>query len=465
MLGIAIHGAVQAHGISGSDAAFVARNQGAQIIPFLYLGAKHMVTGYDHLLFILGVIFFLYRLSHVALYVTMFSIGHSITLLTGVLGGIHVNPYLIDAIIGLSVVYKAFDNLEGFQTLFGFQINQKAAVLVFGLLLVGELHPLLLAGFLYIGSGLGLAATLLIRRVGRADKPPIDWPPRHDWPALAAAIVLGGAIAPTLLMFGLQQTPASVTSLLLNLESVLTALLAWVVFREHVDRRIALGMMLIVAGGLALSWHPGQHESISLGSLLIPGACLCWAADNNFTRKVSNGDAVLLTCMKGLAAGVINLSLAWLLDLRFPALGSPMAGALITGFIGYGVSLTLFVLALRHLGAARTGAYFSLAPFVGVIIALLFQHEPLTVQLLVAAALMALGLWLHLTEHHEHDHTHQPLEHAHVHTHDAHHQHEHDFPWKSDVPHTHNHQHVVLTHRHPHFPDTHHQHGHSDHKH
>lgn len=122
-----------AHGIGGKDAAFVAATKGPEIIPFLYLGAKHMVTGYDHLLFIVGVIFFLYRLSHVVVYVTMFSIGHSITLLTGVLFGLHVNAYLVDAVIGLSIVYKAFDNLNGFQTVFGFQPNTKAAVLAFGL--------------------------------------------------------------------------------------------------------------------------------------------------------------------------------------------------------------------------------------------------------------------------------------------------------------------------------------------
>jgi hypothetical protein len=133
LLGLLFSALVQAHGIAGSDAAFVAGNQGTQIIPFIYLGAKHMVTGYDHLLFIFGVIFFLYRLSHVALYVTLFSIGHSTTLLAGVLGGIHVNPYLIDAIIGLSVVYKAFDNLDGFKTLFGVEFNQKLMVLIFGL--------------------------------------------------------------------------------------------------------------------------------------------------------------------------------------------------------------------------------------------------------------------------------------------------------------------------------------------
>ena len=133
LLALAMAAPALAHNISGKDAAFVASSAGAHIGPFLYLGAKHMVTGYDHLLFILGVVFFLYRLQHVALYVTMFSLGHSITLLTGVLTGFHVNPYLIDAIIGLSVVYKAFDNLDGFRTLFGVQPDTRLVVLVFGL--------------------------------------------------------------------------------------------------------------------------------------------------------------------------------------------------------------------------------------------------------------------------------------------------------------------------------------------
>jgi hypothetical protein len=133
LTGILLAAAARAHGIDESDAGFVASNTGPQIVPFLYLGAKHMVTGYDHLLFIFGVIFFLYRLSHVAIYVTMFSIGHSITLLAGVLGGFHISPYLIDAIIGLSVVYKGFDNLNGFKTLFGIELDQKLAVLIFGL--------------------------------------------------------------------------------------------------------------------------------------------------------------------------------------------------------------------------------------------------------------------------------------------------------------------------------------------
>ncbi|WP_231737462.1 HupE/UreJ family protein [Caulobacter flavus] len=131
---LALAGTAAAHGLGGKDAAFVAETQGPDPIPFLYLGAKHMVTGYDHLLFILGVIFFLYRMRDVGLYVTLFSVGHSLTLLAGVLGGITVNSYLVDAVIGLSVAYKAFDNLGGFRTLFGVQPDPKAAVFGFGLI-------------------------------------------------------------------------------------------------------------------------------------------------------------------------------------------------------------------------------------------------------------------------------------------------------------------------------------------
>lgn len=134
LLALLVAGPAAAHGLGGKDAAFVAATQGADIVPFLYLGAKHMVTGYDHLLFILGVIFFLYRMKDVGLYVTLFSVGHSLTLLAGVLGRIEVNPYVVDAIIGLSVAYKAFDNLSGFRTLFGVQPNPRTAVFGFGLI-------------------------------------------------------------------------------------------------------------------------------------------------------------------------------------------------------------------------------------------------------------------------------------------------------------------------------------------
>jgi EamA-like transporter family len=161
--------------------------------------------------------------------------------------------------------------------------------------------------------------------------------------------------------------------------------------------------------------------------------------------------------IKGLAAGGVNLTLALLLGARLPSF-SAIGGALVVGFFGVGVSLVLFVLALRHLGSARTGAYFSLAPFLGAVIAIVLLNEPVTVQLIVAGALMAFGLWLHLTEHHEHDHTHEAVEHEHSHVHDHHHQHAHE--GTVSEPHTHWHRHDGLRHRHAHYPDLHHRHEH-----
>lgn len=131
-ISVAMTSLVNAHGVAEGDATFIEQANGAQIIPFIYLGAKHMVTGYDHLLFLIGVIFFLYKMKDVAIYVTLFAVGHSTTLLYGVLSGTHVNPYIVDAIIGFSVVYKALDNIGAFKRWFGFQPNTKVAVLIFG---------------------------------------------------------------------------------------------------------------------------------------------------------------------------------------------------------------------------------------------------------------------------------------------------------------------------------------------
>ncbi|MBU6494436.1 MAG: DMT family transporter, partial [Burkholderiales bacterium] len=191
----------------------------------------------------------------------------------------------------------------------------------------------------------------------------------------------------------------------------------------------------------------------------IAGACLCWAIDNNLTRKVSANDAMTIACIKGLVAGAVNFGLALALGARLPGPASA-AAAMLTGFAGYGVSLVLFVVALRHLGTARTGAYFSVAPLFGVTLALALWPALPTPLFWVATALMALGVWLHLRERHEHEHTHAALEHTHSHRHDAHHQHTHDFPWDGNEPHTHPHRHEVVTHSHPHFPDIHHRHRH-----
>ncbi|MDB5761783.1 MAG: cnrT [Herminiimonas sp.] len=338
----------------------------------------------------------------------------------------------------------------------------------FAKLLVGQTTPLVLAGLLYLGSGIGLGAWLLLRRWTRRSTAGDARLAIPDLPWLAGAVLAGGIAGPILLMTGLSRTPASTASLLLNMESVLTALLAWFVFREQFDRRIFIGMTLIVLAGVLLSWEQrtqaGSAAAIPWGAICIVGACLCWAIDNNLTRKVSTSDAVQIAAVKGLVAGIFNFSIAWWLGMPLPALSSAAAAGLV-GFCGYGVSLVLFVLALRHLGTARTGAYFSAAPFAGAAISMLMPGDTPDVIFWLAAVLMGAGIWLHLTENHMHKHRHSRLSHGHTHSHDAHHQHIHDFPWNGEEPHIHPHQHETQVHEHPHFPDIHHRHGHQDHPH
>jgi drug/metabolite transporter (DMT)-like permease len=322
-------------------------------------------------------------------------------------------------------------------------------------LLVGEVQPLALAGLLYLGSGIGLLVWFLLRkREERATNLS-----RADLPWLAGAILAGGVVGPALLMYGLTRTDGGTASLLLNLEAVLTASIAWIVFRENVDRRVFLGMVAIVAGGVVLSWDEMPRGGGLTGPLLIAGGCLAWAIDNNLTRRVSGGDAVTIAGVKGLVAGAANLSLALFQGAALPGTGI-LASAAAVGFFGYGISLVLFVVALRNLGTARTGAYFSVAPFFGAALALLVLRESASAAFWIAAALMALGVWLHLTERHEHEHVHEPMEHTHPHAHDDHHQHGHGFAWQGDEPHTHPHRHRRMTHSHPHYPDLHHRHDH-----
>ena len=325
-------------------------------------------------------------------------------------------------------------------------------------LLVGAAPPVLLAGLLYLGSGVGLLGWWLWRRrVGRETREAALT--RRDVPWLAGAILSGGVTGPVLVMLGLTHVAATSASLLLNLEGVFTALLAWFVFRENFDRRIAFGMAAIVAGGVLLSWPEEGGGSTSLWALAIAGACLAWAIDNNLTRKIAAGDPVQIAGLKGLVAGFANTGIALALGHAFPsAVVTTAAG--VVGLLGYGVSLVLFVLALRHLGSARTGAYFSTAPFIGAALSLVLWREAPGTLFWVAAGLMAAGVWLHLTERHAHRHEHEPLAHAHRHVHDAHHRHDHDFAWDGTEPHTHFHQHAPLVHSHPHYPDIHHRHRH-----
>jgi drug/metabolite transporter (DMT)-like permease len=337
-----------------------------------------------------------------------------------------------------------------------------ASALLFGLTtpiakqLLSGAQPFLIAGLLYLGSGIGVTALRLAQDRG--------WSATglraRDWPWVALSTLFGGVIAPALLMTGLARADAADAALLLNLEVVFTAVLAWIVFGEPAGGRVMLGLCAIFGGGLALVW-PAQFSSAGglSASLAIVAACCCWALDNNLTRRISASDARVLAVIKGLAAGATNTLIACALGAAVPR--APLIFVtLVIGFFGYGLSLVLFIVALRQLGAARTGAYFATAPFIGAAVAMIAYGEPDDSAFWLAASCMAVGVWLHVTEHHEHEHVHEPVMHSHAHSHDEHHRHEHDFNWDGNEPHTHEHMHGWLRHQHAHFPDIHHRHRH-----
>ena len=256
---------------------------------------------------------------------------------------------------------------------------------------VSGIDPLMLAGLLYLGSGIGL--TILRIASGQA-----GWMfKRADLPWLAAAVMFGGMAGPALLMLGLTTVTGSAASLLLTLEGVFTALIAWIVFREPFNLRIGLGMIAILAGAALLSLGGGSGRAMVGGALAIGAACLCWAIDNNCTSRISHADAPALAAVKGLVAGIVNVSLAVMGGAAVPP-ARPIVRSGLSGLVGLGIRQVLFVLALRQVGAARTGAYFSTAPFLGAILSLVLLREAWSWSLLGAGLLMAVGVWLHLTE-------------------------------------------------------------------
>ena len=327
-------------------------------------------------------------------------------------------------------------------------------------LLLGLTDPLLLAGLLYLGSGAGLSSVAIGGRLLDLGRPEAPLRAR-DLPWLAAIVLFGGILGPALLMWGLSLTPASTSSLLLNTEGLATMAIAWLVFRENADRRIFLGAMAILAGAILLSWPEAADSGprLNWGSVLIVLACVSWGIDNNLTRKLSAADPLQIAMIKGLVAGAVNLALALARGASLPG-PTTLAAAATVGFLGYGVSLVLFVFALRHLGAARTGAYFSTAPFIGAVLALPLFGETPTLALIGAALLMGIGVYLHLAEPHDHEHLHELLEHEHRHVHDIHHQHDHASADPAGEPHSHWHRHPRVLHKHPHYPDLHHRHRH-----
>jgi len=339
-----------------------------------------------------------------------------------------------------------------------------AAALFFGCiapgtkLLITNLPPQSMAGIMYFSAGLGLLAVLLLKgqlssALKQVQKTDLRW--------FAGATVFGGVLGPAFLTYGITRISGSTASLLLNLEAVSTSLIAWTIFKEHFEKKIAYGMVLIVLGCLALSLNSQVAAGVDTlsGFMLISLACLSWGIDNNVTRNISQLDPTLIATFKGLIAGGMNLILGYLLGEKL-IWGPEIFQTGVLGFLGIGISLVAFITSLGHIGTARTGAIFSTAPFIGSLLSIVFLKESMTLPFGIALLLMAGGVWLHLSEDHGHEHAHEELAHSHEHIHDDHHQHAHSESDPEGEIHSHHHVHRPMTHKHPHFPDIHHQHRH-----
>ncbi len=337
-----------------------------------------------------------------------------------------------------------------------------ASAILFGVspvlckLVIGDMSPLLLAGLLYLGSGLGLLLVLLGQR--RDPLRDLARLSRHHRAKLLGAIVAGGMIAPVCLTYGIKYGTAAEVSLLLNLETVATTVLAWLFFREHVSGAVWMGKALILVAAALVVITGGETLSFSSSGLLVVLACLFWGVDNNLTRDVDELPPTVLAGVKGLSAGVLNIALAIVMTPGAVS-GGQIGGGLLIGALSYGASLVLFVQALRGIGSARTSTFFAAGPFVGMLLAVLLLGEQPPFIYWPAMALMLGGIALLCREAHGHHHEHDELAHAHKHAHDDHHRHEHDDA--GTEPHEHHHVHEPLAHHHVHWPDIHHRHGHS----
>ena len=329
-------------------------------------------------------------------------------------------------------------------------------------LLLGQIDPVLLAGLLYLGSGIGVLLFKVLLNQRQAAGEAEARIQRADLPWLAGAVIAGGVMAPILLLFSLRVTTAATASLLLNFEGVTTAVIAVVVFREAIGRRALWAILCITAASILLSWEPGGDWGISLGALGILGACVLWGIDNNLTRNISAKDPLTIVLVKGLSAGSFSLILALLLGNALPE-PAILLGALVLGSLSYGLSIVLFIRAMRGLGAARTSALFGTAPLAGVLLSLLLFQEAPSALFWGALPLMVVAALLLLSERHSHRHAHAALTHDHRHRHDDGH-HEHDHPGMVDrsLTHSHPHTHSPTTHEHPHLPDIHHRHVHAE---
>lgn len=328
-------------------------------------------------------------------------------------------------------------------------------------LLLAEIHPLPLAALLYSGSGVGLLLYRFARRAGGRGLKAEAKISKADMPWLLGATISGGIAAPVVLLFSLRITPAATASLVLNFEGVATVLIAFFVFREAIGRRVWLAVAFVTLGVILLAVDFSGKWGFSIGALGVVAACVLWGLDNNLTRSISTKDPIRIVVVKGMAAGVLNLTLAFSAGTPFPGLG-PALLACALGFFCYGLSIVCFIFSLRELGAARTSTYFSTAPFIGAALSFLIFRETPPMLFIVALPFMVLGAYLLFSEKHSHRHQHHELEHEHLHAHlDGHHLHEH--PGDIAAPaHSHPHQHAPVAHEHPHRPDAHHRHDHQE---
>jgi drug/metabolite transporter (DMT)-like permease len=321
-------------------------------------------------------------------------------------------------------------------------------------LLVSTIPPVALAGLLYFGAFLGLALVRAFRRPPLTEEVPLR---RNEIPYLAGSILLGGVVAPILLMVGITSVSGVASSLLQNLEGVATAVFAWLAFGERVGGRVWAALALMTVAGVLLALDTGGREASLWGAGLIVAAMACWGLDNNLARKIADTGPQRIALLKGLFAGLTSLSISFLIGAG-PPLGADLLAALLLGSLSYGISLVLFIMALRSLGSARTGAFFALGPFIGAALAIPLLGEAPQLAILPAGALMAIGTYLLLTERHSHVHWHPREVHDHVHTHD--HRHDHAHTTTLSEPHSHEHVHEEEVHEHGHWPDRDHRHRH-----
>jgi drug/metabolite transporter (DMT)-like permease len=342
-------------------------------------------------------------------------------------------------------------------------IQALIAALLFGAsaplakLLLGEVEPIPLAAFLYLGSGMGLLGVKLFMRINKQGLNSEAQIKKPDYLWLAGAIIAGGIAAPITLLFSLQHTPAATASLLLSFEGVATTLIAFFAFNESISRRAWWAIALITLASIFLSVNLNAEWGFSLGALGIIAACVLWGIDNNFTRNISAKDPITIVAIKGLGAGSFSLGMALVLGNKLPA-WEVVLGALVLGSLSYGASIVLFIHAMRGIGAARTSALFSSAPLAGMILSFLVFREFPSWMFVIAFPLMVAGALFLVSEEHEHYHVHEMTIHEHAHVHDdGHHEHEGDCAQK----HSHIHKHDKLAHAHHHMPDLHHRHTHS----